>query len=44
MKIVVVDLLVLLFLFIAAEMVLRSIWTVRSWIKSECDFSQVTGL
>src|SRR5215467_3487610 len=43
-KIVCVNLLVLLFLLIVAEMILRSIWTVRSCIKSECDFSQITGL
>ena len=44
MKILVVNLLMLLFLLIVAEIMLRSIWTVRSCIKFECDFSQITGL
>ena len=43
-KTVVVNLLVLLFLLIVAEIVLRSIWTVRSCIKFECDFSRITGM
>ena len=43
-KIVVVNLLVFLFLLIVVEILLRSVWTVRSCIKSECDFSQIAGL
>jgi len=43
-KIVVVNLSVFLFLFIVVEILLRSVWTVRSCIKSECDFSQIAGL
>ena len=44
MKIVIVNLLVLLVLLIVVEIILRSIWTVRSCFKFECDFSQITGL
>ena len=40
-KIVVVNLSVFLFLLIVIEILLRSVWTVRSCIKSECDFSQI---
>jgi len=43
-KIVVVNLLVFFFLLIVVEILLRSVWTVRSCIKSECDFSQIAGL
>ena len=43
-KIVVVNLLVFLFLLIVVEILLRSVWTVRSCIKFECDFSQIAGL
>src|SRR5215472_4444417 len=43
-KIVVVNLLVFLLLLIVVEILLRSVWTVRSCIKSECDFSQIAGL
>jgi hypothetical protein len=43
-KIVVVNLLIFLFLLIVVEILLRSVWTVRSCIKSECDFSQIAGL
>jgi len=43
-KIVVVNLLVFLFLLIVVEILLRSVWTVRSCIRSECDFSQIAGL
>ena len=43
-KIVVVNLLVFLFLLIVAEILLRSIWTVRSCFKFECDFSRIAGL
>src|SRR6516164_10344090 len=43
-KIVVVNLSVFLFLLIVVEILLRSVWTVRSCIKSECDFSQIAGL
>ncbi|HEV3161809.1 MAG TPA: hypothetical protein VGZ89_17755 [Xanthobacteraceae bacterium] len=43
-KIIVVNLMVFLFLLIAAEILLRSIWTVRSCIESECDFSRIAGL
>jgi len=43
-KIVAVNLSVFLFLLIVVEILLRSVWTVRSCIKSECDFSQIAGL
>jgi hypothetical protein len=43
-KIVVVNLVVFLFLVIVAEILARSVWTVRSCIKSECDFSRIAGL
>jgi hypothetical protein len=43
-KIVVVNLVVFLFLLIVVEILLRSVWTVRSCIKSECDFSQIASL
>ena len=43
-KIVVVNLLVFLFLLIVVEILLRSVWTVRSCINSECDFSRIAGL
>jgi hypothetical protein len=43
-KIVVVNSVVFLFLLIVVEILLRSVWTVRSCIKSECDFSQIAGL
>ena len=39
-KIVVLNLLVFLFLLIVAEILARSVWTVQSCIKSECDFSR----
>jgi len=32
------------FLLIVAEIILRSVWTVRSCIKFECDFSRIAGL
>ena len=38
------NLLVCLFLLIVAEIILRSVWTVRSCIKFECDFSRIAGL
>ena len=31
------------FLLIVAEIILRSVWTVRSCIKFECDFSRIAG-
>src|SRR5262249_51171910 len=43
-KIVVVNLVVFLFLLIVAEILARSVWTVQSCIKSECDFSRFAGL
>ena len=43
-KIAVVNLAVLLFLLIVAEILARSVWTARSCIQSECGFSRVTGL
>jgi hypothetical protein len=43
-KIAVVNLAVLLFLLIVVEILARSVWTARSCIQSECDFSRVTGL
>jgi hypothetical protein len=43
-KIVVVNLVTFLFLFVVAEILARSVWTVRSCIKSECDFSRIAGL
>jgi len=43
-KIVVVNLGFFLFLLIVAEILARSVWTVRSCIKSECDFSRIAGL
>jgi hypothetical protein len=43
-KIVVVNLVIFLFLLIVAEILARSVWTVQSCIKSECDFSRITGL
>jgi hypothetical protein len=43
-KIVAVNLMIFLFLLIVAEILARSVWTVRSCIKSECDFSRITGL
>ena len=33
-----------LFLLIVAEILARSVWTVQSCIKSECDFSRSAGL
>ena len=32
------------FLLIVVEILLRSVWTVRSCIKFECDFSQIASL
>ncbi len=43
-KIIVVNLTVFLILLSVAEILLRSVWTVRSCIKSECDFSRIAGL
>ena len=43
-KIVVVNLVIFLLLLIVVEILLRSVWTVRSCIKSECDFSRFAGL
>jgi|SRR5215471_6598647 len=43
-KIVVVNLVIFLFLLIVAEILARSVWTVQSCIKSECDFSRFAGL
>jgi len=43
-KIVCVNLLTLLFLFLVAEIILRSIWTVRSCIQFKCDFNRITNL
>jgi hypothetical protein len=43
-KIVVVNLLIFLFLLIVAEILVRSVWTVQSCMKSECDFSRFAGL
>ena len=43
-KIVVVNLLVFLFLLVVAEILARSVWTVQSCIKSECDFSRFADL
>jgi hypothetical protein len=43
-KIVVVNLVIFLFLFIVAEILARSVWTVQSCMKSECDFSRFAGL
>jgi hypothetical protein len=43
-KIVVVNLVVFLILLSVAEISLRSVSTVRSCIKSECDFSRIAGL
>ena len=43
-KIVVVNLLVFLFLLFVSEIILRSIWTVRSCMQFECDFNRITGL
>ena len=43
-KTVVVNLVVFLFLLIVAEILARSVWTVQSCIKSECDFSRFAGL
>jgi hypothetical protein len=43
-KIVVVNLVLFLVLLIVAEILARSVWTVRSCIKFECDFSRITGL
>jgi hypothetical protein len=43
-KVVVVNLVIFLFLLIVAEILTRSVWTVQSCIKSECDFSRFAGL
>jgi hypothetical protein len=43
-KTVVVNLAVFLFLLIVAEILARSVWTVQSCIKSECDFSRFASL
>jgi len=43
-KIVAVNLLVFLVLLVVAEILLRSVWTVRSCIKAECDLSRIAGL
>jgi hypothetical protein len=43
-KIVVVNLVIFLLLLIVVEILLRSVWTVQSCIKSECDFSRFAGL
>jgi len=43
-KIVVVNLVIFLFLAIVAEILVRSVRTVQSCIKSECDFSHFAGL
>src|SRR6516225_6723235 len=43
-KIVVLNLLVFLFLLIVAEILVRSVWTVQSCIKSDCDFSRFAHL
>src|SRR5262245_8426171 len=43
-KIVVVNLVVFLVLLIVAEILARSVWTVWSCIKFECDLSNITGL
>jgi hypothetical protein len=43
-KIVVMNLVVFLFLLVVAEILARSVWTVRSCINSECDFSRLAGL
>ena len=43
-KIVVVNLVFFLVLLIVAEILARSVWTVRSCLKSECDFSRIAGL
>jgi hypothetical protein len=43
-KIVVVNLVIFLFLLIVAEILFRSVWSVRSCIRSECDFSPIAAL
>ena len=43
-KIVVVNLVIFLFLLIIAEILARSVWTIQSCRKSECDFSRFAGL
>jgi hypothetical protein len=43
-KIVVANLVIFLFLLIVAEILFRSVWSVRSCIRSECDFSPIAAL
>ena len=43
-KIVVVNLVLFLVLLIVAEILFRSVWTVRSCIRSHCDFSPIAAL
>jgi hypothetical protein len=43
-KIVVVNLVIFLFLLIVAEILFRSVWTVRSCIRIPCDFSPIAAL
>jgi hypothetical protein len=43
-RIVIINLLVFFVLLTFGELVLRSAWTVRSCLKSNCDFSRITGL
>jgi hypothetical protein len=43
-KIVVVNLVIFLFLLIVAEILFRSVWSVRSCIRSQCDFSPIAAL
>ena len=43
-KIVVVNIAIFLFLLIVAEILARSVWTVQSCRKSQCDFSRFAGL
>jgi len=43
-KVVVVNVAIFFLLLIVTEIVVRSVWTVRSCIESECDFSRIAGL
>jgi hypothetical protein len=43
-KIVVVNLVLFLVLLIVAEILFRSVWSVRSCIRSQCDFSPIAAL